>query len=99
MVKPLIIVVVIFAGILSFYGFYVVQRNRDLYKTVKADFTKKYPDYEFIEYGVGEGDAVVAYVHVRFKKTDNDSIHEEVWQYWDLDSDWVHRDRYLELTK
>lgn len=50
---------------------------------MKTDFADKYPNYEFIDCGVGEGDLAVAYVHVRFKRPGDDKIQEEVWQYWD----------------
>jgi hypothetical protein len=41
----------------------------------------------------------VAYVHVRFKKSQKDKIQEEIWQYWDTKSGWLIRDKYLQLNK
>ncbi len=97
--KVIIIGTIIFAGLIAMFYTYVIRDNQRLYETVKTDFADKHPDYEFIDCGVGEGDLVVAYVHVRYKKPGDDKIQEEVWQYWDTDSVWLHRDRYLELTK
>lgn len=99
MPKSLIAVTIIFVGIFCFYGFYIVQKDRTLFKIVKRDFSQKHPDYEFVECAVGEGDLAVVYIHVKFRKPPHDSIHEEVWQYWNTDSAWLHRDKYTELTK
>lgn len=53
------------------------------------------PTNQFIDCGVGEGDLVVTYVQVKFKKTGEDKIQEEVWQYWDTDSVWLPWDKFL----
>jgi len=63
---------------------------------VKKDFSEIYPDYEFISSGVGEGDMVVAYVHVRYNKPESDSIYEEVWQYWKNKNGWQIRHEFIE---
>ena len=64
-----------------------------LEKEVLKDFQKKHPEYEYVSASVGEGDLAVAYVHVKFMKNGNDSIFEEVWQYWDLaDIGWTNND-------
>jgi hypothetical protein len=97
--KILIIGTIFFVGLVVIFYTFVIRDHNELYETVKTDFADKYPTYEFIDCGVGEGDLVVAYVHVRFKRPGDDKIQEEVWQYWDTDSVWLHRDKYLELTK
>jgi hypothetical protein len=89
---------IIFGLIFSFY-YYVIRDQQKLYATVKTDFADKYPNYQFVDCVVGEGDIVVAYVHVRFKETVDGKVKEEVWQYWDTDSVWLHKDKYLEQTK
>lgn len=94
----LIIGTVLFVGLIAAFYSYVIRDNQKLYETVKADFAEKRPGYEFIDCGVGEGDIVVAYVHVKYKIPGDDKIQEEVWQYWDTDSVWLHRDKYVELT-
>ena len=101
MKKTLIIGTLIFVGLVFFFYSAAVRKRQvlDLYDTVEADFADKYPTYKFIDCVVGEGDLVVTYVHVRFSKTGDDKIREEVWQYWDTDSSWLHRDKYLKLTK
>ena len=99
MKKVLIIGTVIFVGLIFLFNSCGVHDRQVLYATVKKDFADKYPNYEFIDCVVGEGDLAVAYVHINFKKPGDDKIHEEVWQYWDKDSVWLHRDKYLELTK
>ena len=81
----------------SFFYSYVIRDNQKLYETVKTDFIGKYPDYQFVDCAVGEGDMIVTYVHVRFKEPGDDKIREEVWQYWDTDGVWLHRDKYLEV--
>jgi hypothetical protein len=98
-VKKLVIETVIFLGLIFLLHSCIGGDRQKLFETVKMDFAVKYPSYQFIECGVGEGDLVVSYVHVKFKKPGNDKILEEVWQYWDTDSAWLHRDKYLELTK
>lgn len=99
MKKVLTIGTVFFVGLIVIFYTFVFRDHEKLYEIVKTDFAAKYPDYQFIDCGVGEGDLVAAYVHVRFKKPGDDKIQEEVWQYWDTDSVWMHRDKYLELTK
>jgi len=97
--KILIIGTMFFVGLVATFYTFVIRDHNKLYETVKTDFADKYPNYEFIECGIGEGDLVAADVHVRFKRPGDDKIQEEVWQYWDTDSVWLHRDKYLELTK
>ncbi len=97
--KILIIGTIFFVGLVATFYTFVIRDHNKLYETVKTDFADKYPNYEFIECGIGEGDLVAADVHVRFKRPGDDKIQEEVWQYWDTDSVWLHRDKYLELTK
>ena|SRR5688572_18437845 len=99
MKKIAIIGTVIFVGLVSVFYSYVFRDNQELHETVKTDFVDKYPDYQFIDCSVGEGDLVVAYVHVKFKKPEDDKIQQEVWQYWDTDGGWLHRDKYLDVTK
>lgn len=99
MKKIFIYGIILFVGLATTFYIYVSRDHEKLYETVKADFSIKYPEFQFIDCGVGEGDMVVAYVHVRFRKSGDDQIHEEVWQYWDIDSAWLHRDKYLELRK
>jgi len=99
MKRILIIGTVIIVGLIAIFYINVIRDHEKLYETVKTDFADKHPDDEFIDCVVGEGDMVVAYVHVGFKKPGDDKIQEEVWQYWDTDSVWLHRDRYLKLTK
>ena len=81
-----------------FYSF-VIRDNRRLFETVQTDFADKYPDYQFIDCSIGEGDLVVAYIHLKFKKPGDDKIQEEVWKYWDTTIAWLHRDKYLELME
>lgn len=90
---------IFFVGLIVIFYTFVIRDHNKLYEMVKTDFADKYPNYEFIDCGVGEGDLVVAYVHVRFKRPGDDKIQKEVWQYWDTDSVWLHRDKYLESTK
>jgi len=97
--RVLIIGALILAGLIFSFYYYVILDHQKLYEIVKTDFTDKHPNYQFIDCVVGEGDMIVAYVHVRFKEPGDDKIKEEVWQYWDTDSVWLHRDKYLELTK
>jgi len=97
--KAIIIGTVIFLGLIFFFYSYITRDHQELYETVATDFARRYPDYQFVDCGVGEGDLVVAYVHVKFKKSGDEYIQEEVWQYWRTDSVWLHRDKYLELTK
>ena len=99
MKKIAIIGTVIFVGLILLFYAFVIPDNQRLFETVQTDFADIYPGYQFIDCGVGEGDIVVTYVHVKFKKPGDDKIQEEVWQYWDTDSAWLHRDKYLKLTK
>ncbi len=70
-----------------------INDHKKLYKIVDTDFKATYPKYELVSSEIGEGDLAVVYVHIKFNKPDNDSIFEEVWQYWDLvDGIWTHRD-------
>jgi hypothetical protein len=69
--------------------------QKGLEKTVRADFVKRYPNYEFVDYGIGDGDPIAVYVHVKFKKPGDKRTQEEVWQYWDTENGWKHRDDYL----
>lgn len=89
--------IIFLVGLLIIFYTSVSKSHRRLYETVKADFTRRHPDYQFIGCEIGEGDLVVSYVHVRFGKPGDDEIQEEVWQYWDADSAWLHRDKYLDL--
>lgn len=81
MKRPIIIVTVIFAGVIPLYMLFVVQKDRALYKTVREDFSRRYPDYEFIECDIIESDTGGTQVHVQFRKPAADSVYKEVWNY------------------
>jgi hypothetical protein len=68
MKKIALIGTVIFVGLIFIFYSCAIRDNQELYETVKTDFADKYPDFQFIDCGVGEGDLIVAYVHVKFKK-------------------------------
>jgi hypothetical protein len=91
--KPLILVTVIFAGIISIYYFYIIQQQRSLYKTVKTDFVGQYPGREFIECEIDEVESEGTDVHLKFKQSVGDSIHEERWRYRRIDNAWMRIDR------
>jgi hypothetical protein len=50
---------------------------------VRAEFLREHPDYTVLSVGVGEGDGSAAYFHIRYKRADESSEHEDVWQYLD----------------
>jgi len=63
---------------------------------IKTDFNEIYPGYQLISSVIGEGDSEVQYVHIKFKKTENDTIYEDVWQYWKTNNGWINRYKLLE---
>ena len=44
---------------------------------------------------VGEGDVVVAYVHIEYLKPNNKNVVKEIWQYWSVEDGWKRRDKHL----
>jgi hypothetical protein len=50
---------------------------------VRADFLREHPDVTVEFVGVGEGDGSAAYFHIRYKKSGDDTVYEDVWQYLD----------------
>jgi hypothetical protein len=61
---------------------------------IKNDFCKKYPDFQYIEHFVGEGDMSVVYITVKYNKPDLDSIFKEEWQYWNTRKGWIIREQF-----
>jgi hypothetical protein len=96
--RILIIGGIIFGGLIFLYYSSVIRSHEKLYDTVKSDFVNKYPDYQFIDCGIEDGDMIAVYIEIKYKRPGDESILEEVWQYWDTDTAWLHRDKYLELT-
>jgi hypothetical protein len=56
---------------------------------VKTDFVNQFPGREFIECEIDEADSEGTDVHVKFKQSAGDSIHEEIWRYRHLDNEWT----------
>jgi hypothetical protein len=55
---------------------------------VRADFSEKYPGYEILNSGAGEGTPDTVQCHIRYQKPDSEEIYEEVWLYQKVGSDW-----------
>ena len=85
----------IFFAVCVVFIYTIVPDHGPLHETVEMDFRTKYPNYELLDCKTGEADMVVAYVHIRFRKPKDNNIEEEVWQYWDTENGWLHRDKYL----
>ena len=93
--KKVIIVCLIILIPIVLFSLYVYFDNSKLYATVEKDFLKKYPNYKLIDRVVGEGDIVAAYVHVMFKKPNDTTTYEEIWQYWSASEGWESREYHL----
>ena len=48
---------------------------------VKSDFKSANPTFEPISAIVGEGHGDAGYYHIRYKKTNDDKIYEQIWLY------------------
>lgn len=97
MKKFVIIGTGIFFTVCAVFIYTIVPDHATLYETVKIDFRTKYPNYELLDCRTEEADMVVAYVHIKFRKAKDNNIEEEVWQYWDTEDGWLHREKYLKV--
>jgi hypothetical protein len=82
------------AGITLFYIFLKDPCNQQL----KTDFSNKYPNYEFLYSGAGEGSTDNVQCHVAYKKPDSEQIYEDTWLYQNLGNGWQFS-RILEAQK
>lgn len=99
MKKFVIIATGIFLTVCAVFIYTIVPDHGPLYDTVEIDFRTKYPDYELVDCRTGDADMVVAYVHIKYRKPEDNIIEEEVWQYWDTENGWLHRDEYLNVME
>lgn len=82
-------------GISLYYVFITDPCNQ----LIRADFFSRYPGYEVLSSGAGEGSTgggptgnVIAdsvQCHIVYKKPDSEQIHEDIWLYQNLGSDWT----------
>ena len=55
---------------------------------VKADFSKKNPDYEIVDIGASEGSVDSVRCHVYYLKPDDREIYKDIWLYEKSGNDW-----------
>ncbi len=72
------------AGIALFYIFIKDPCNNQF----RADFSNKYPGYEVLYFGAGEGSTDNVHCHISYKKPDSEQIYEDIWLYQDSGSGW-----------
>jgi hypothetical protein len=83
MLKYYILLFLIF-GIILFYVFLEDPCNQ----IIRADFSNKYPSYEILDSGAGEGTSDNVHCHIYYKKPDSEQVYEDIWLYQDLGSGW-----------
>jgi len=72
------------AGIALYFVFITDPCNSQLGK----DFSDKYPDYEVLYSGAGDGSPDSVQCHITYKKPDSDQVYEDVWLYLNAGSGW-----------
>jgi|TARA_B100000315_G_scaffold202847_1_gene195670 hypothetical protein len=77
-------------GIALYYVFITDPCNRQL----RLDFSSRYPDYEILFAGAGEGSAgsvptSSVQCHVTYEKPDSNQIYEDIWLYQNFGSEWT----------
>ena len=82
------------AGIALFYIFLKDPCSNQL----RTYFSNKYPDYEILFSGAGEGSPEDVQCHISYRKPDSEQIHEAIWLYQDSGSGW-NLSRILETDK
>jgi len=68
--------------------FYVFSQD-PCSKQVRTDFASKYPDYEILSSGAGEGSPDSVLCHISYQKPDNKLVYKEIWAYQNSGSGWV----------
>ena len=72
------------AGLVLFYIFITDPCNSQ----IRTDFSNKYPDYEILFSGAGEGSTDIVQCHISYQKPDSKQIYEDVWLYQDSGNGW-----------
>jgi hypothetical protein len=73
------------AGAALFYVFTKDPCNQ----AIRADFAGRYPDYEILDSGAGEGSPEVVQCHIAYLKPNNQQVYEDIWTYENSAGDWV----------
>ncbi len=58
-------------------------------RTLRLDFSSKYPDYAILDSGAGEVSTGNVRCHITYRKPDSDQVYEDVWLYKDIGDGWV----------
>lgn len=72
------------AGFVLFYIFLQDPCN----EKVREDFSDKYPGYNILSSGAGEGSSDRVQCHIYYQKPDSEQVYEDVWLYQDSGSGW-----------
>ncbi len=74
-----------------------IYREDPCNRKLRIDFSTRYPDYELLDTGPGEGGSAGAgaftggenvYCYIQYKKPDSEQTYEDIWLYQDSGSSW-----------
>ena len=78
-------ILVLVMGAALYYVFSVDPCNR----TLRADFSRQYPDYKILDSGSREGSPDEVQCHIRYQKPDSEQVYEDIWLYQNSESGWT----------
>lgn len=78
------ILLFLIAGIALFYVFLQDPCNR----TVKTDFSNRYPSYNILDSAARDGTPESVHCHVYYQKPDSELVYEDIWLYENSVTGW-----------